>query len=65
MNGAGEWSESGYILAASVPSRPLTPLYVSSTESSVKMAFTASEDDGGLLISHYVLEMSEILVTNW
>lgn len=29
------------------------------------MAFTASEDDGGLMIDHYELEYSELTVTNW
>jgi hypothetical protein len=65
VNGAGEWSESGYILAAQVPSRPETPTYLSSTDTSITLGFTASEDDGGLIISSYVLQLSDLLVTNW
>ena len=65
INGAGEWSDSGYILAAQVPSRPLTPTYLHSDETSITLGFEASADDGGLIISHYVLQVSEMEVTNW
>jgi hypothetical protein len=29
------------------------------------LGFTSIEDDGGLLITNYVLQLSELLVTNW
>jgi hypothetical protein len=65
VNGAGEWSLTGYIVAAQVPSRPATPIYLNSTETSATLGFTESQDDGGLQISQYVLQVSELLVTNW
>lgn len=55
VNGAGLWSESGYILAANEPSRPQIPTYIQSDQNSVTLAFTQSDDDGGLVISEYVL----------
>lgn len=55
INGAGLWSLDGYVLAAQVPSRPATPTYIESDETSITLAFTASEDNGGLIISSYVL----------
>lgn len=65
VNGAGLWSEDGWILAAQVPSRPLTPVYVESDLTSISLGFTASADDGGLIISQYVLQLSPMLTTNW
>jgi hypothetical protein len=53
INGAGEWSLSGYILAAQVPSRPETPEYLESDNNGVTLGFTESVDDGGLIVSSY------------
>ena len=29
------------------------------------VGFSASEDDGGLIISEYVLQVSDLIITNW
>ncbi len=55
VNGPGLWSLNGYVLAAQVPSRPPTPIYISSNESSVIIGLNPSEDNGGLTITRYVL----------
>ena len=55
VNGAGEWSDFGYILAAQPPSRPQRPVYIASDETSVALQFTPSEDGGGLIIIGYEL----------
>jgi len=52
-------------VAAQVPSRPHTPVYLYSTFTEVTLGFTESSDDGGLQITNYVLQVSELLVTNW
>lgn len=65
INGAGQWSNSGYILAANKPSRPAIPAYVESDETSVTLAFSQSDDDGGLIIQEYELQISEFSETNW
>lgn len=65
INGPGPWSLEGYVLAASVPSMPVAPVYVSSDLQSVTLGFTASADNGGLIISGYVLQITELTLTNW
>ena len=45
--------------------RPATPIYSQSTANSLSLLLTASEDDGGTAIQNYVLQSSELIVTNW
>lgn len=65
INGPGEWSETGYIKAARTPSRPIPPLYVESTSSSITLSLTPSSDDGGSIITEIVLEIAGYLSSNW
>jgi hypothetical protein len=48
-----------------VPSRPLTPQYIQSDATSIKLGLTQSDSDGGLLITHYVLQVSQLVVNDW
>ena len=57
--GWSEFSDETYILAASVPSKPKAPIYVSSTDASIELAFSEPEDNGGALITQYVLEIND------
>jgi hypothetical protein len=55
------WSDYSPVLsalAAQPPARPAAPTYVSSTGSSIVLAFEESQDDGGARISGYELWMS-------
>jgi hypothetical protein len=65
VNGAGEWSEVSYLVAASTPARPPTPEYGSSTDSSITLLFAPSSDDGGKIITSMELQASPHLVTSW
>ena len=47
VNGPGEFSEIGYITAAEAPSRPGTPVYISSDFDQISLSFSPSLDDGG------------------
>lgn len=42
VNGAGPWSDFGFIIAAQVPSRPGTPTYISSDSNSITLGFSPS-----------------------
>jgi len=46
-------------LAASPPSKPGTPQYDSSTSTSITLKFTEPEDNGGSIITSYVLEIND------
>lgn len=56
--GWGGFSPVLSALAAQPPSPPAAPTYVSSTGTSITLAFTESQDDGGARISGYELWMS-------
>lgn len=55
INGAGIWSDTGYITAAQAPTRPPAPQYGSSDNLSITLIFSQSPDDGGSIITNYVL----------
>jgi hypothetical protein len=57
--GWSDYSESTYILAANVPSKPPTPTYVSSTSTEISLQFYEPADNGGSLITLYELEMND------
>jgi len=65
VNGAGEWSDVSYLVAASTPARPPVPKYGSSTASSITLLFSPSSDDGGKIITSIELEVSPRLATTW
>ena len=65
INGAGAFSDVAYITAAQVPARPPAPVYSSSTAISITLTLLQSVDDGGSMITSYVLEISPYLSTSW
>lgn len=46
---------SGVIIAATVPTRPDTPKFVSATDSSITILLSAASDDGGAPVTQYVI----------
>ena len=59
INGAGEFSETAYLVAAQVPSRPPKPTYSSSTDTSVSIDIHPSSDDGGKIITSIILQVAD------
>ena len=60
VNGAGPWSDVALITAASVPSAPKgAPVYVSSTDAEILLELRGSDDDGGMPITGYDLEIDQ------
>jgi hypothetical protein len=59
VNGPGPWSEIAVITAATIPTAPPAPQYVSSTASQIVLALSRSADDGGTAISDYELEIDQ------
>ena len=57
--GWGDWSPVTYILAASVPSAPPTPTYVSATENSITVDLYLTEAWNGALFESHELWMAE------
>lgn len=55
FNGWGVYSDISYIIAASVPSKPLAPVYVESSSSSVTFALVSEENTSGSPITTYKL----------
>jgi hypothetical protein len=55
FNGWGEFSDVAYILAATVPNRPVAPKYVSSDSTSITMLLAPPSDNGGSSILGYKL----------
>ena len=53
--GLGEWSDVALVRAATMPSAPPTPYYISSTSTSIKLGFTKTDDNQGSKITHYSL----------
>lgn len=65
INGAGEFSDVSYLVAAQVPARPPSPRYGSSSASAINLLFSPSSDDGGSMILRMELEVSPLLSTSW
>lgn len=57
--GSGDWSDIGFLRAASVPAPPPTPIvtYVDATQ--IDLQLSISSDDGGTGISQYHLYINE------
>lgn len=53
------------IVAASVPSRPSQPWFVSATSTQITLGFSKVSDNGGAAISSYVLYSSESLAETY
>lgn len=56
--GWGDYSDVTYIVAATVPSAPPKPEFVSATDSSISLSFSLSSDNGGSTITGYKLQKS-------
>ena len=65
INGAGGFSNIGYLVAAEAPSQPDAPKYVSSDDVSVSLSFNPPSSDGGSIITSYTLEYSGFATLNW
>ena len=65
VNGAGDFSDIGYLVAAEEPSQPYAPEYVESDDTSVTLSFRPPASDGGSIITKYILEYSEFTTLNW
>ena len=59
MNGPGPWSSYELIVAATVPSQPPAPacVYESSSATEILLNLFRAEDDGGIAVSGYELEV--------
>ena len=55
VNGWSDYSDIAYILAASKPDPPPKPTYITSTETSITLNISFSENDNGALISGHKL----------
>lgn len=65
INGASNWSNIGYLVAAEAPSQPSAPEYVSSNDSSVTLSFRPPSSDGGSIITSYTLQFSDFTTISW
>ena len=65
VNGAGDFSSIGYLVAAQRPSQPSAPEYVISDDTSVTLGFRPPSSNGGSIITKYVLEYSDFATLNW
>jgi hypothetical protein len=59
VNGPGPWSEITVITAATIPSAPPAPQYLSSTGTQIVLGLSRSADDGGTAIYDYELEIDQ------
>jgi hypothetical protein len=59
MVGAGAWSDYTPVVAAGIPTAPPSPTYVSSTDSTITLAFQLSSDNGGSLILNYIIKVDD------
>ena len=57
--GAGDWSPIAILQAATVPSAPGQPQYVSSTATTITLALTHSTDNGGNKIIQHILKRDD------
>ena len=57
--GWSDWSPTTYLLAASVPSIPDAPTFVSATDNSITVALTFTPDSNGDLFTAHELWMAE------
>lgn len=46
---------SAVIIAATVPTRPEAPIFVTATSTSITILLSAASDDGGAPVTHYVI----------
>ena len=53
--GWGPFSDYGFVLAATVPTKPPAPEYVQSSNTTIDLSFAQSNDDGGSPILGYKL----------
>mmetsp|Transcript_23476 Transcript_23476/g.36165 ORF Transcript_23476/g.36165 Transcript_23476/m.36165 type:complete len:141 (-) Transcript_23476:5601-6023(-) len=65
VNGAGEFSDTAYLIAAAAPARPPAPEYGSSTSTELVLYFSPSTDDNGLIITSMTLEIAAIGSESW
>ncbi|KAF8572507.1 hypothetical protein P879_00960 [Paragonimus westermani] len=66
VNEVGEDSASIEVVALGKPSRPVGPLEVSDvTKNSAQLSWNKPEDDGGVPISHYVVEKMNMNKNRW
>lgn len=63
FNGWGELSDISYYLAATVPGKPLAPIYVSSSASTIELRFVAPTDSGGSPLQEFELHYDTIQET--
>ena len=54
--GAGPWSDISQLIAAQEPLAPPKPYYVSSTNTTIPLGFNQTIDNGGSIISGYILQ---------
>ena len=62
--GSSEWSPESYLYPAVTPDAPAQPTYISSKDSEIIISFQRSQNDGGLPIIDYKLEVDEGDVTS-
>ena len=65
INGASDFSEISYLMAAQAPDRPPAPQYEASDATSIDLLFSPSNDNGGSFITSYTLQISPYLSTSW
>ena len=65
VNGAGDFSPIGYLVAPQRPSQPSAPEYVISDDTSVTLGFRPPSSNGGSIITKYVLKYSDFATLNW
>ena len=65
VNGAGDFSNIGYLVAAEEPSQPFALEHVESDDTSVTLSFRPPASDGGSIVTKYILEYSEFTTLNW
>lgn len=57
--GAGPWSDTVILKAATIPTPPGKPYYISSTASTIKLGLVPTDDNGGSKIREYKLYRDE------
>lgn len=65
VNGAGDFSPIGYLLAAQRPSQPSAPVYITSDDTSITLGFIPPASNGGSMITSYILQYSDYATLNW